>query len=240
MTDVMDLADEGMAPSHAADSETLVQELAEAVRRNAERLGTDVHADLGACWLQYGDALLQLVERGVSGVGDGLGQEDDARDCAELAELEEDLELAWESLETARRCLEMKADDTARESLLRCHLRLADLLSLQGLKEAAMEECRKAVSEGYAQKQEDQVLVSSRMLRLQADLSNWAAAPGITPPADEGRAVQKLPVVSKEEVASSPMEVPVRKRRRVESEHSNQGSRGQTRDHLDEAAQLCQ
>mmetsp|Transcript_61257 Transcript_61257/g.127010 ORF Transcript_61257/g.127010 Transcript_61257/m.127010 type:complete len:246 (-) Transcript_61257:28-765(-) len=215
------------------DAETVVQGLAEALRENTARLGTDVHPDLGMQWLEYGDALLSLVETGVSG---NVGEEmdvvsedpqragavisesqttqgnDDTQECSQFAELEEDLELAWESLETARRCLEMKAEDAASSSLVRCHLRLGDLLNLQGLKESAIEECRKA--EKYSKTQEEKGLSSLHLLRLQAELS------GLTPEATvdvgEGLAIQNS-FAAREQAVETPLEVPVRKRPRVQS-----------------------
>ncbi|CAE7604310.1 unnamed protein product [Symbiodinium sp. CCMP2456] len=218
------------------DAETVVQGLAEALRENTTRLGTDVHPDLGMQWLEYGDALLSLVETGVSGNVGGEDMDvvsedperagavnpesqttqgnDDTQECSNFAELEEDLELAWESLETARRCLEMKAEDAASSSLVRCHVRLADLLNLQGLKESAIEECRKA--EKYSKTQEEKGLSSSHLLRLQAEFSGLAAEATIDVGEGLSLAVQNS-FAAREPAVETPMEVPVRKRPRVQS-----------------------
>jgi len=70
-------------------------------------------------------------------------EEQRTEECAEAAEDEEaedDLQLAWECLETARRCFE--AQEGGRGALSKVHLRLADLLMMQNRAEEAVEEYR--------------------------------------------------------------------------------------------------
>ncbi|CAJ1452735.1 unnamed protein product [Effrenium voratum] len=111
--------------------EGTVEALGEAMRGERDRLGTDVHPELGVHWLRYGSALLRHVE-GMTGqemeTAPALGTADVSAGST-YEEMEEDLEVAWETLEMARRCCEIQGDAL----LARCHLRLADLLLLQAL-----------------------------------------------------------------------------------------------------------
>jgi len=123
-----------------------VEELELAVRKRVEELGTDVHPELGHLWLDYGDALLELQEGGCGNNKDGEeadNEEDAVEDDEEDDEEDDDLQVAWESLETARRCFEGGANSA---TLARVHGRLADLLILQGHFEDAVAESRTSVA----------------------------------------------------------------------------------------------
>eukprot|EP00913_Durusdinium_trenchii_P024962 g23429.t1 len=143
-----------------------VEARAEEVQRLRDALGSDVHPQLGLPWLRYGSALLRMTERGIAGeeqkarsaeaslqdrliwafglLGTACGGEES---CARASyeELEEDLEVAWETLETARQRLQADKEPSSSSLLAQCHLRLVDLLVLQGHKGLAVEECKKAV-----------------------------------------------------------------------------------------------
>eukprot|EP00933_Yihiella_yeosuensis_P000221 TRINITY_DN100355_c0_g1_i1.p1 TRINITY_DN100355_c0_g1~~TRINITY_DN100355_c0_g1_i1.p1 ORF type:complete len:303 (-),score=75.93 TRINITY_DN100355_c0_g1_i1:93-1001(-) len=149
------------------DLEAAVEAISEKVGQEAERLGTDVHGDLGLLWLEYGDITLELVERAVEGgesnhpataeksseveaveAAKAAGHDQPAEaakaegdDSEDEDGVESDLELAWQCLETARRCLEMQTPPSIA-ALAFSHGRLADLLMLQGHHEDAIDESR--------------------------------------------------------------------------------------------------
>ncbi|CAL1135965.1 unnamed protein product [Cladocopium goreaui] len=217
--------------------------LGEEVRFQRDALGCDVHPDLGKPWFRYGSALLKEIEESVTGEGvpggpdsaevaeeavppkccncawakeDGhviLGSLDGPDEsCERLEELEEDLEVAWEALETARRCLEQKEPSFL---LAQCHLRIADLLCLQGHKSSAVEECKKALT--YCQTDEEKAQAKSHLatLELLAEPNRDAV------PEPEGLESSAFPDASGASTtgnSAEPMQVPVRKRKRVSGE----------------------
>lgn len=137
-----------------SDPEAAAEALAAAVQQQVEALGTDVHPDMGLLWLEYGDTLLELVERG------GLEAPCEVVQTQEQAEppmaseggdededdVEGDLQLAWECLEIARQCLERQDKVSARVAALgHCHGRLAELLMLQERFDEAVQESRTAL-----------------------------------------------------------------------------------------------
>ncbi|CAJ1361500.1 unnamed protein product, partial [Effrenium voratum] len=162
--------------------EGTVEALGEAMRGERDRLGTDVHPELGVHWwwpgttfltstrevqvprLRYGSALLRHVE-GMTGqemeTAPALGTADVSAGST-YEEMEEDLEVAWETLEMARRCCEIQGDAL----LARCHLRLADLLLLQGHKSLALEECKRAAS--LCKSDGDRATASSRLQEIES------------------------------------------------------------------------
>ena len=201
-----------------------VEALAEEVRVQRDAVGSDVHPQLGVPWLKYGCALLREIEARVTGGRDSGGSDEilladmDAPDvCERYEEIEDDLEVAWEALETARRCLEQQAPSFP---LAQCHLRLADLLSLQGHKSMAVEECQKAIP--YCQTDEEKAFVQTHLATLEllakepnseADLPDTFGnepEPGGFPGAMASSAAG--------EGAAEPMQVPVRKRKRATEE----------------------
>ncbi|CAJ1361502.1 unnamed protein product, partial [Effrenium voratum] len=148
--------------------EGTVEALGEAMRGERDRLGTDVHPELGVHWLRYGSALLRHVE-GMTGqemeTAPALGTADVSAGMlrgSTYEEMEEDLEVAWETLEMARRCCEIQGDAL----LARCHLRLADLLLLQGHKSLALEECKRAAS--LCKSDGDRATASSRLQEIES------------------------------------------------------------------------
>ncbi|CAL1135966.1 unnamed protein product [Cladocopium goreaui] len=200
--------------------------LGEEVRFQRDALGCDVHPDLGKPWFRYGSALLKEIEESVTGEGVPGGPDSaevaeevilgslDGPDesCERLEELEEDLEVAWEALETARRCLEQKEPSFL---LAQCHLRIADLLCLQGHKSSAVEECKKALT--YCQTDEEKAQAKSHLatLELLAEPNRDAV------PEPEGLESSAFPDASGASTtgnSAEPMQVPVRKRKRVSGE----------------------
>ncbi|CAE8631500.1 unnamed protein product [Polarella glacialis] len=188
------------------DPEAAAEALAEEVGRQAEILGTDVHPALGQLWFEYGDTLLELVEFGDSGEPKDDADEEEVGEAedgeaeagkAEVGEADEtadgnsephgddvdgDLQLAWECLETARRCLELRsAAPEDLTALSRTHGRLADLLLIQARFDEAVEEsracldlCRRArasraskqegrIEEAEAEEEEEEALAAVRL-----------------------------------------------------------------------------
>lgn len=132
--------------------------------------------------------------------------------CERLEELEEDLEVAWEALETARRCLEQKEPSFL---LAQCHLRIADLLCLQGHKSSAVEECKKALT--YCQTDEEKAQAKSHLATLELLAEpNRDAVP--EPEGLESSASPDASGASTTGNSAEPMQVPVRKRKRVSGE----------------------
>eukprot|EP00931_Biecheleriopsis_adriatica_P043384 TRINITY_DN24805_c0_g1_i1.p1 TRINITY_DN24805_c0_g1~~TRINITY_DN24805_c0_g1_i1.p1 ORF type:complete len:275 (+),score=73.29 TRINITY_DN24805_c0_g1_i1:32-826(+) len=136
--------------------EAAAEALGEAVRREVDALGSDVHPKLGPLWLEYGCTLLELVERGADESdreGEGVSKAESEASTDTGAKPQEgdsgedvdgDLQVAWECLEIARQCFEPNALVNAA-ALARCHGRLADLLMMQGHNDDAVDECQAAL-----------------------------------------------------------------------------------------------
>eukprot|EP00930_Biecheleria_cincta_P035946 TRINITY_DN24683_c0_g2_i1.p1 TRINITY_DN24683_c0_g2~~TRINITY_DN24683_c0_g2_i1.p1 ORF type:complete len:273 (+),score=87.05 TRINITY_DN24683_c0_g2_i1:38-820(+) len=137
-----------------SDPEAAAEALAAAVRQRAEALGADVHPALGLLWLEYGDTLLEIVERGGLDAPCEVVQTQEQAEPATVSEgtdededdVEGDLQLAWECLEIARQCLERQDEVSESVAALgHCHGRLAELLMLQERFDEAVQESRTAL-----------------------------------------------------------------------------------------------